>query len=86
MLFQSSSVFSLGALQMLRELIHSPFLPALPKEYQKIGKALQSLAAVFSSSGYQGMVRNCTVIVPLNGLSTCVHYIYGEHIRVRGLL
>uniref|UniRef100_A0A8I6AME1 Sorting nexin 9 n=1 Tax=Rattus norvegicus TaxID=10116 RepID=A0A8I6AME1_RAT len=26
----------------------------LPKEYQKIGKALQSLAAVFSSSGYQG--------------------------------
>lgn len=58
MLFQSSSVFSesLGALQMLRELICSPFLPALPKEYQKIGKALQSLAAVFSSSGYQGMV------------------------------
>uniref|UniRef100_A0A2K6RAX3 Sorting nexin n=1 Tax=Rhinopithecus roxellana TaxID=61622 RepID=A0A2K6RAX3_RHIRO len=26
----------------------------LPKEYQKIGKALQSLATVFSSSGYQG--------------------------------
>ncbi|XP_075410446.1 sorting nexin-9 isoform X1 [Tenrec ecaudatus] len=26
----------------------------LPKEYQKIGKALQSLASVFSSSGYQG--------------------------------
>ncbi|XP_060061249.1 sorting nexin-9 isoform X3 [Erinaceus europaeus] len=26
----------------------------LPKEYQKIGKALQGLAAVFSSSGYQG--------------------------------
>ncbi|XP_023613992.1 sorting nexin-9 isoform X3 [Myotis lucifugus] len=27
---------------------------ALPKEYQKIGKALQSLATVFSSSAYQG--------------------------------
>ncbi|NXI51378.1 SNX9 protein, partial [Chloroceryle aenea] len=27
---------------------------ALPKEYQKIGKALQSLALVFSTSGYQG--------------------------------
>ncbi|XP_072712138.1 sorting nexin-9 isoform X2 [Ciconia boyciana] len=26
----------------------------LPKEYQKIGKALQSLALVFSTSGYQG--------------------------------
>ncbi|XP_068926409.1 sorting nexin-9 isoform X1 [Petaurus breviceps papuanus] len=26
----------------------------LPKEYQKIGKALQCLATVFSSSGYQG--------------------------------
>uniref|UniRef100_A0A8B9ZNE1 Sorting nexin 9 n=1 Tax=Anas zonorhyncha TaxID=75864 RepID=A0A8B9ZNE1_9AVES len=26
----------------------------LPKEYQKIGKALQSLAVVFSTSGYQG--------------------------------
>ncbi|NXE49198.1 SNX9 protein, partial [Casuarius casuarius] len=26
----------------------------LPKEYQKIGKALQSLAMVFSTSGYQG--------------------------------
>ncbi|KAM6270688.1 sorting nexin-9 isoform 2-T2 [Spheniscus humboldti] len=26
----------------------------LPKEYQKIGKALQSLAQVFSTSGYQG--------------------------------
>ncbi|XP_045150349.1 sorting nexin-9 isoform X1 [Echinops telfairi] len=26
----------------------------LPKEYQKIGKALQSLATVFRSSGYQG--------------------------------
>ncbi|XP_006882873.1 PREDICTED: sorting nexin-9 [Elephantulus edwardii] len=26
----------------------------LPKEYQKIGRALQSLATVFSSSGYQG--------------------------------
>ncbi|XP_033090839.1 sorting nexin-9 isoform X1 [Trachypithecus francoisi] len=26
----------------------------LPKEYQKIGKALQNLATVFSSSGYQG--------------------------------
>ncbi|NXF53404.1 SNX9 protein, partial [Oceanites oceanicus] len=29
-------------------------LSALPKEYQKIGKALQSLALVFSTSGYQG--------------------------------
>ncbi|RXM36937.1 Sorting nexin-9 [Acipenser ruthenus] len=26
----------------------------LPKEYQKIGKALQNLSAVFSSSGYEG--------------------------------
>lgn len=39
---------------LLWELISYQFLPALPKEYQKIGKALQSLAAVFSSSGYQG--------------------------------
>ncbi|XP_039604985.1 sorting nexin-9-like isoform X1 [Polypterus senegalus] len=27
---------------------------ALPKEYQKIGKALQNLSTVFSTSGYQG--------------------------------
>lgn len=33
----------------------SVFLSALPKEYQKIGKALQSLALVFSTSGYQGI-------------------------------
>ena len=28
--------------------------PALPKEYQRIGKAFQNLSSVFSSSGYQG--------------------------------
>lgn len=28
--------------------------PALPKEYQRIGKAFQNLSSVFTSSGYQG--------------------------------
>lgn len=28
--------------------------PALPKEYQRIGKAFQNLSTVFTSSGYQG--------------------------------
>lgn len=31
--------------------------PALPKEYQRIGKAFQNLSTVFVSSGYQGTVN-----------------------------
>lgn len=30
---------------------------ALPKEYQRIGKAFQNLSSVFTSSGYQGTAR-----------------------------
>lgn len=30
------------------------FTIALPKEYQRIGKAFQNLSSVFTSSGYQG--------------------------------
>lgn len=32
---------------------------ALPKEYQRIGKAFQNLATVFNSSGYQGTYALC---------------------------
>lgn len=31
---------------------------ALPKEYQRIGKAFQNLSSVFTSSGYQGAAMN----------------------------
>lgn len=38
---------------------HDIFLPtALPKEYQRIGKAFQNLSSVFTSSGYQGRKRD----------------------------
>lgn len=34
--------------------------PALPKEYQRIGKAFQNLSSVFTSSGYQGTTMETT--------------------------
>ncbi len=38
------------------------FFSALPKEYQRIGKAFLNLSSVFTSSGYEG-IWNC--LVPL---------------------
>lgn len=35
---------------------------ALPKEYQRIGKAFQNLSSVFTSSGYQGTTVNTNMI------------------------
>lgn len=40
-------------------MFHFLLLPtALPKEYQRIGKAFQNLSSVFTSSGYQGTTMN----------------------------
>lgn len=46
---------------LMHTMCASPFMfhlfpsAALPKEYQRIGKAFQNLSSVFSSSGYQGV-------------------------------
>lgn len=62
---------------------------ALPKEYQKIGKALQSLALVFSTSGYQGIFTFiCTLLwcykmfkELLNIEKTIIYYHFGLLIK-----
>lgn len=40
---------------------------ALPKEYQRIGKAFQNLSSVFTSSGYQGSVQHGYAVVRKGG-------------------
>lgn len=57
-LFSGRNLVIYCVLQILQEYILNKinlFLSALPKEYQKIGKALQNLALVFTTSGYQGI-------------------------------
>ncbi|NXT05550.1 SNX9 protein, partial [Prunella fulvescens] len=51
----------------------------LPKEYQKIGKALQSLALVFSTSGYQGTSIASFVLCLKRGIlitSCCLFFFF----------
>ncbi len=52
---------------------------ALPKEYQRIGKAFQNLSSVFTSSGYQGTAMNTDMtpnvdlkVALINTRSLCV--------------
>uniref|UniRef100_A0A8B9SWP6 Sorting nexin n=1 Tax=Anas platyrhynchos TaxID=8839 RepID=A0A8B9SWP6_ANAPL len=62
----------------------------LPKEYQKIGKALQSLAVVFSTSGYQGNYYSfiCTLLCKryLNYPKKDLHFLMETNHEYKGFL